>query len=437
MSRRLPSKPNLVQLKHQAKNLLKAHRRGDKSACRTLRLLHRFAGQSDEAILSAMLTLAEAQYALAMDYGFEKWTALKNRVAPELSPQASADPRLLCRPYSYNAVTLGRQFQTGVVNARNAEDAVARMRKDGLIPVSLQKQGATQEDSPSGTPNGHTAAVARQAVELILLSSVAAADRELRFAPGRPPFRQPDGTLATCRPAFDLRGPGQRVSAVPFPPEIGGQELLGALRDMSGDKRLGRGSLRVRSVVTIGQGLPDGIPRRIDLLFRSDGQDRPVSVKLMRPGSRGVTRAPLDKILKAIERALGRYPKVHVLTPPGPRTQEIAKALARRIHEKQVAVLERSAKTLPDASIVVANAGEMAILLIMARIRGEAAATAFEGTLAKTLAVCVDLADDIDPLYSWQPSTITDEKGELGSITPSTLLMFYGKVREFRQTDGG
>ena len=87
MSRHLPSKPNLVQLKHQAKNLLKAHHRGEKSACQTLRLLRRFAGQSDEAILSATLTLAEAQYALAMDYGFENWTALKSHLASAPAPK--------------------------------------------------------------------------------------------------------------------------------------------------------------------------------------------------------------------------------------------------------------------------------------------------------------------------------------------------------------
>jgi len=91
MTRRLPSRPSLEHLKCQAKDLLKAHRRGDPSACKTLRLLHRFAKASDEEILSADLALHEAQYALAMDYGFESWSALKKRVE-ETAPPIRDDP---------------------------------------------------------------------------------------------------------------------------------------------------------------------------------------------------------------------------------------------------------------------------------------------------------------------------------------------------------
>ena len=77
MSRSLPAKPSLENLKKQAKDLLKAHKKGDADACKTLRLLHRFAKTSDEDTLAADVALHEAQYALAMDYGFENWAELK------------------------------------------------------------------------------------------------------------------------------------------------------------------------------------------------------------------------------------------------------------------------------------------------------------------------------------------------------------------------
>jgi len=438
MPRPLPSKPNLVQLKHQAKNLLKAHHQGEKTACRTLRLLHRFADQSDEAILSAALTLAEAQYALAMDYGFESWAALKSRVESAPAPKASVDSRRPCRPYSYTAASLGRGFQTGVVNACNVGDAVWKMRKDGLIPLSLQKQGAAQEDSLAGSPKGQVAA-ARRAVELILLSLVDAADKALHIGCGFPSGKtsevQPDGTLIHCTPGFSLRGPAQKVSGVPFPKDIGGPELLEALREMSGDRRLGRATVRVRRVVTIGQDLSGGTPRRIDLLFRSDDkQMNSVLITLNRPGSRGLVRASREKIFNTIVGALDKYHKVHVLTPTRARVQEIAKALADRTDAKQVGVVERSTASAPDAPIVVADVGEMCLCLIRARIRGEAAARAFEGALPETCAVCVDLVPG--QFWPWSASTISRDEEVLGSMKPGTLLMLYRRVWEFRQTEG-
>ena len=252
MPRPLPSKPNLAQLKHQAKNLLKAHHRGEKSACQTLRLLHRFAALSDEAILSAALTLAEAQYALAMDYGFESWAALKSRVESAPAPKASVDPRPPCRPYSYTASSLGRGVLTGVVSARNVADAVSKMRKNGLIPMSLQKQGVAQEGSLAGSARLEGVAAARRAVELILLSVADAADKEVHIgcgflSSGKTSEVRPDGTVVACNPAFSLRGPAQNVSALPFPKDIGGPELLEALREMSGDRSLGRATVHVRT----------------------------------------------------------------------------------------------------------------------------------------------------------------------------------------------
>ena len=77
----LPDSPSLEFLRKQAKDVHKAHRNGDPSCCNILRNLRQFAGQSDADILAAGLSLSEAQFALAMDYGFKDWTAMRDEVA--------------------------------------------------------------------------------------------------------------------------------------------------------------------------------------------------------------------------------------------------------------------------------------------------------------------------------------------------------------------
>ncbi|MGD1002230.1 MAG: hypothetical protein ABSA67_16200 [Candidatus Brocadiia bacterium] len=86
MSLSLPDRPNLDQLRKQAKDLLKAHKQGDVSACRVLRHLSRFAASSDQDILKAKVTLAEAQHALAQEYGFKNWAALVRYIRDSARP---------------------------------------------------------------------------------------------------------------------------------------------------------------------------------------------------------------------------------------------------------------------------------------------------------------------------------------------------------------
>jgi|TARA_B100001971_G_C18255338_1_gene581611 type IV pilus assembly protein PilB len=81
MTNALPNNPSLEQLKNQAKDILKAHKSGQDSACGTLKLLTKFEDDSDQEILSATVTLQEVQHALAMDYGFDSWDALRQAVA--------------------------------------------------------------------------------------------------------------------------------------------------------------------------------------------------------------------------------------------------------------------------------------------------------------------------------------------------------------------
>ena len=76
----IPPNVCLRQLKKQAKDLVKAHNRGEADVCSLLRNLKRFATASDREILAAEILLNEAQYALALHYGFTSWNALKAHI---------------------------------------------------------------------------------------------------------------------------------------------------------------------------------------------------------------------------------------------------------------------------------------------------------------------------------------------------------------------
>ncbi len=80
MTRVLPPQPDLDHLKNEAKSLHKSHAQRETDVCQLLRHLHRFAGVSDEEILSAEVSRTDVQFALAMDYGFDSWQAMRRTV---------------------------------------------------------------------------------------------------------------------------------------------------------------------------------------------------------------------------------------------------------------------------------------------------------------------------------------------------------------------
>lgn len=98
MSRGLPPQANFQQLRHQAKDLLRAQQRKDFGACGPLRRLHRFSDSANDEILNAPLALHEAQYALALDYGFTSWNAMK-RYVEKVSGRPSSVRRETNRTY--------------------------------------------------------------------------------------------------------------------------------------------------------------------------------------------------------------------------------------------------------------------------------------------------------------------------------------------------
>ncbi|MBV8807846.1 MAG: ankyrin repeat domain-containing protein [Acidobacteriaceae bacterium] len=81
MKKRLPSRPNLEQLKKQAKALFKGHHVSSPQALRQIQEHHprwRYASEND--IKSTKFTLGDAQRVIACEYGFANWSKLKSHV---------------------------------------------------------------------------------------------------------------------------------------------------------------------------------------------------------------------------------------------------------------------------------------------------------------------------------------------------------------------
>ena len=72
----LPARPNLEQLKNQAKDLLKAYRAGQPSARMRFReSLPRLRGASNDATRPSV-SLRDAQHVIAVEYGFSNWSLM-------------------------------------------------------------------------------------------------------------------------------------------------------------------------------------------------------------------------------------------------------------------------------------------------------------------------------------------------------------------------
>lgn len=75
-----PERPNLEQLKHQAKDLLRSARDRDAGALSRFKILPAFASATDASLSGAALALHDAQSVIAREQGFESWNALREHV---------------------------------------------------------------------------------------------------------------------------------------------------------------------------------------------------------------------------------------------------------------------------------------------------------------------------------------------------------------------
>ena len=83
----LPARPNLEQLRNQAKDLLKAYRAGQPSALSRFRESSRYlSGLTDDELLRLSLSLRDAQRVVAIEYGFPDWTSMRTHVERKERP---------------------------------------------------------------------------------------------------------------------------------------------------------------------------------------------------------------------------------------------------------------------------------------------------------------------------------------------------------------
>jgi len=83
---RLPARPSLEQLRKQAKDLLRALRAGAPDAAARVQAIIPRNGSADD------FALADAQFVLAREHGFQSWSALAQHVE-SLDPRAAVPPR--------------------------------------------------------------------------------------------------------------------------------------------------------------------------------------------------------------------------------------------------------------------------------------------------------------------------------------------------------
>ena len=105
----LPSKPNLRQLRNQSRDLLKAHQAAVPEAANRLRqALTELVDLADEEIFQNKLALKDAQRAIAREYGFETWAALKHHIE-----SASERPDNPLQRFERQVKELAGQIQSG------------------------------------------------------------------------------------------------------------------------------------------------------------------------------------------------------------------------------------------------------------------------------------------------------------------------------------
>ena len=155
MPRQLPDRPNLEQLKKQAKSLLHAAQARDRAALGRFAVLPAFSSKSIEQIGALNLALHDAQSVIAREHGFPSWTALREEVeARTLSFEAAVEEFLRCatggasgranRLLALYPSVAGATLQTALVLG-DAEPVAARLRDHPELAI---QPGGPQQWEP-------------------------------------------------------------------------------------------------------------------------------------------------------------------------------------------------------------------------------------------------------------------------------------------------
>jgi len=136
MLKSLPSRPNLEQLKNQAKDLLKASHSNDREALRRIRENHPdYANTPETEVRALKISLSDAQLVIAREYGFASWPELKAHVESLLLE--TSDPLELFHTAfkTDDAVMLRKLFQRFPQMKSKVNEPVAAFDSPAIIHV--------------------------------------------------------------------------------------------------------------------------------------------------------------------------------------------------------------------------------------------------------------------------------------------------------------
>jgi ankyrin repeat protein len=128
--RSLPPHPSLEQQKKLAKELLKAHRAGEAAARARIR---------EQLPDKEKITLADAQFVIAREYGFANWSALKEHIGRSASHEAVAEStreEFMSAVHARDAVTLRRLFQKNPAAAAMINEPLFSFDTPALVHVA-------------------------------------------------------------------------------------------------------------------------------------------------------------------------------------------------------------------------------------------------------------------------------------------------------------
>jgi ankyrin repeat protein len=173
----LPAHPNLEQLRRQAKDLLRAAKRGDRDAIGRIQAV------------SAGITLAAAQLAVAREYGLASWTKLKDEVDARTLDLAQKSEVSCVASVSHRAARAARMLtETPQIASYNFATAVlfgdadrvdAELRRDPSL--------AARRDPRTGWTALHAACMSRwHQLEQVRADRLAAVARRLLDAGADP-----------------------------------------------------------------------------------------------------------------------------------------------------------------------------------------------------------------------------------------------------------
>ena len=278
--RELPDRPNLEQLKKQAKSLLACRAGARSRRARPLRRPARVAEQVDRRDAAAGLALHDAQSVIAREHGFPSWNALREEVeARTLSFDAAVEEFIRCATGGGS----GRAQRLLALHPRHrdriaAHGARARRRRG--------RRGAAARSSCARDAAGRAAELGAAALRVPHVHArgrpgARRGPRRDRAAPvraGRESERRVSLELASRASAHGAVGRGLRVSHLPLAEvllEAGANPTDGVSAHIAG----GGGNLAAlellhRYGVNV-NGIPGGVPPLVYMMLWADKAGRP------------------------------------------------------------------------------------------------------------------------------------------------------------------